>query len=167
MRRFLIITDILISVFFLSACENNVGNNDKFPTLEFESMVEIVSDDMKVNAKMIRDNTGNTQIEIISPETLNGLIFKNNELESSISKDELSYKTDDIVLPQSSGIASVIEALNVMDKMRQEKPFYKDDKEMAFIGKIGCGKFELRAERKTGFITEIKIGEKITASFSK
>ncbi len=47
-----------------------------------------------------------------------------------------------------------------------EEPFYKDSEEMAFIGKVDAGKFELRADRKTGLITEIKHGNKATIKFS-
>lgn len=167
MRRFLLITGIFLPVFFLSACDSAVQLNDSSPVLEFKGDVDIKSDEMQMKASIIRDKNGVTQINITSPETLKGLNFKHSETENSISKDELSYKTDELVIPSSSSIASIMEALDCMSTMKDEKPFYKDEKEMAFIGKIDNGKFELRADRKTGLITEIKIGEKITALFSK
>ena len=69
-------------------------------------------------------------------------------------------------MPESSDIAAVIEALEYMADNPDEAPFYKDSEEMAFIGKINAGKFELRANRKSGLITTIKIGEKADVKFS-
>lgn len=167
MRRFLFITGILIPVIILAGCGNNTLTNDEHLMLDFKSNVDIKSDEIQMNANITRDKSGTTSLEVTSPETLKGLVFDHSSTENSISKDGLSYKTDAVVLPNSSVVVSIMDALDCMSEMEEEKPFYKDDKEMAFIGKIDVGKFEVRADRKTGFIKEIKIGEKITASFSK
>lgn len=167
MRRFLFITGILIPVIFLSACGENTTTNDEYPMLDFKSNVDIKSDEIQMNANITRDKSGFTTLEVISPETIKGLTFDHSSTENSISKDGLSYKTDVMVLPSSSIVVSIMDALDCMSEIKDEKPFYKDKNEMAFIGKIDGGKFELKADRKTGFIKEIKIGEKITASFSK
>lgn len=135
MRRFLFITGVLLPVIFLSACNNGVRINDNYPVLEFKSNVDIKSDDIQISANIMRDKDGIIQIDVISPETLKGLSFKHSKTESSISRNDLEYKTDRIALPSSSVIASIIEVLDCMAGMTDEKPFYKDEKEMAFIGK--------------------------------
>lgn len=165
MKRFIFIAGILFPVFFLSACNNSLENNNERPVMEFKSKMEINSEKMNVSANIFRDKVGNMQIEFTSPETLAGLKINYSDSESSVEKDDLLYKTNELVFPSFSDVTSVLEAISYVAENADESPFYKDTKEMAFIGKISSGKFELRADRKTGLISEIKIGEKTTVKF--
>lgn len=166
MRRFLIITGILLPVFFLSACDNGIVTNNERPVLEFKSDLDINSEKVRLSASIVRTADGTVQVDVVLPESLNGLQIKHGESENFIKKNGLTYKTDSLILPESSDIAAVIEALEYMADNPDEAPFYKDSEEMAFIGKINSGKFELRANRKSGLITTIKIGEKADVKFS-
>ena len=166
MRRFLIITGILLPVFFLSACDNGIVTNNERPVLEFKSDLDINSEKVRLSASIVRTAAGTVQMDVVSPESLNGLQIKHGESENFITKNGLTYKTDSLILPESSDIAAVIEALEYMADNPDEAPFYKDSEEMAFIGKINSGKFELRANRKSGLITVMKIGEKADIKFS-
>lgn len=166
MRRFLIITGIFLPVFFLSACDNGIATNNERPVLEFKSDLDINSEKVRLSASIVRTADGTVQMDVVSPESLSGLQIKHGESENFITKNGLTYKTDNLILPESSDIAAVIEALEYMADNPDEAPFYKDSEEMAFIGKINSGKFELRANRKSGLITAIKIGEKADVKFS-
>lgn len=166
MRRFLIITGILLPVFFLSACDNGIATNNERPVLDFKSDLDINSEKVRLSASIVRTADGTVQMDVVSPESLSGLQIKHCESENFITKNGLTYKTDSLILPESSDIAAVIEALEYMADNPDEAPFYKDSEEMAFIGKINSGKFELRANRKSGLITAIKIGEKADVKFS-
>lgn len=164
MRRFLMATGVLLPVLFLSACAAK-SVADKRPALNFKSDLEIYSSKATLSAKIIR-NEADTQIEITSPESLNRLKISHGSDENSISKDGLAYKTDKLILPSDSDIAAIFEVLDFMAENSGEEPFFTDNTEIAFIGKVDAGKFELRADRKTGLITEIKIGDKSTIKFS-
>lgn len=166
MKRFLIIAGILLPVFFLSACDNGIATNNERPVLEFKSDVDINSEQVKLSANIVRTADGTVQMDVVSPESLSGLQIKYCESENFITKNGLTYKTDNLILPESSDITAVIEAIEYMAGNTDEPPFYKDSEEMAFIGKINSGKFELRANRKSGLITAIKIGEKTDVKFS-
>ncbi len=164
MRRFLVVAGILLPGLFLSACGAKDVESNR-PILTFKSNIEISSEKLNLSAKIARTHD-NTQLEFTSPESLTGLKLSHGETRNSISMNSLEYKTDELVLPSGSSIAAVFEVLDFMAENSDEEPFYKDSEEMAFLGKVTSGKFELRADRKTGFITEIKIGDKITAKFS-
>ncbi len=166
MRRFLIVTGILLPAFFLSACENGISTNNERPVLEFKSDLDINSEKMQLSAKIERTADGTILINVISPDSLSGMQVKHGDSENLITKNGLTYKTDSLILPNSSDITAMIEALDFMSDNPDESPFYKDSEEMAFIGKINSGKFELRADRKSGLITVIKIGEKTEVKFS-
>lgn len=165
MRRFFIIIGMLLPMFFLSACNNTFDINDKDLVLEFKSEFEINSEKTHCSAQIIRTSAEGTQIEFVEPENLKGLKICHNGKTNYITKDELTYQTDTFILPSSSEVVSVIEVIEYVIQNPNESPFYKDNKEMAFIGKIKTGKFELKAARDTGLITEIKIGDDTTIKF--
>lgn len=164
MRRFLVVAGILLPGLFLSGCGAKDIENNR-PILTFKSDLEISSEKTNLSAKIARTED-NTQLEVTSPESLVGLKISHGEAGNSISMNGLEYKTDELVLPSGSSIAAVFEVLDFMFENSDEAPFYKDSEEMAFLGKVDAGNFELRADRKTGLLTEIKIGDKITAKFS-
>ena len=166
MRRFLIVTGILLPAFFLSACDNGIGAYNERPVLEFKSDLEVNSEKAQLSAKIVRNADGTILLDIVSPESLSGLQIKHGDSENLIEKNGLTYKTNTLVLPGSSDVVAVLEALDYMASNLDEPPFYKDSEEMAFIGKVDSGKFELRANRKNRLITVIKIGEKTEVKFS-
>lgn len=166
MRRFFTIAEILIfAALFLSACGNVLKSEDKLPVLEFKSNFEVESKKLSITGNIARSQPGEIEINIDSPEALAGLKFKHSGSENLISKDGLTYKTDELILPETSNLNAIFEAIDYMASNKDEEAFFKDDKEMAFIGKISAGKFELRADKKTGYITEIKVGEQATIKF--
>ncbi len=156
---------LMFSALFLSACGNVLNSEDKLPVLEFKSRFEVESKKLSITGNIARSKTGETEINIGSPEALAGLKFKHSGSENLISKDGLTYKTDELILPGTSDLTAIFEAIDYMAGQKDEEPFFTDSKEMAFIGKISAGKFELRADKKTGFITEIKAGEQATVKF--
>lgn len=164
MRRFLIVFGMLLPLLFLSACQNITANNER-PVLEFKSDLDINSEKIQLSAKLSRTADGTVLIDIVSPDSLNGLQIKSSNSQNLITKNGLTYKTDSLILPNSSDISALIEALTFMADSPNEAPFYKNSEEMAFIGKTNSEKFELRANRKTGLITAIKIGEKADIKF--
>ncbi len=164
MRRILVVAGILLLGLFLSGCGAKDIEHNR-PILTFKSNIEISSEKNNLSAKIARTED-NTQLEVISPKNLEGLKISHGKTGNSISMNGLEYKTDERVLPTGSSIAAVFEVLDFMAENSDEEPFYKDSHEMAFLGKIAADKFELRADRKTGLITEIKIGDKTTAKFS-
>lgn len=164
MRRLLVVAGILLPGLFLSACGAKDIERNR-PILTFKSNIEISSEKTNLSARIARTQN-NTQLEVTSPESLVSLKISHGEAENSISMNGLEYKTDELVLPSNSSIAAVFEVLDFMAENSDEDPFYKDSEEMAFLGKVDAGNFELRADRKTGFITEIKVEDKITAKFS-
>ena len=166
MRRLWIFASILSMTFFLSACTAAFETSKERPILEFKSEVEVCSEKVQLSANIVRTADGAIQMSVSSPEALSGFQIKHSAAENFITKNGLTYKTNTLILPDSSDITAVFEALEYVAKNPDEVPFYKDSEEMAFIGKISAGKFELRASRKTGLITEIKIGEKTTVKFS-
>ena len=163
MRRFLVVAGILLPGLFLSACGAKDLESNR-PILTFKSDIEISSEKTSLSAKITRAKD-NTQIEVTSPERLVGLKISHGKTGNSIAMNGLEYKTDELALPRGSSIAEVFEVLDFMAENSNEEAFYKDSEEMAFLGKVATDKFELRADRKTGFITEINIGDKITAKF--
>lgn len=165
MQHFLKIVGAMLPIFFLSACSGGFVTNNEQPVLEFKSNAEINSEKVQLSAEVARTADGIICVNIVRPESLNGLQIKHGSAENVITKGGLSYKTDKLVLPNSSEVAAIIEALDYTAENLGEPPFYKDSEEMAFIGKIDAGKFELKASRKSGFITAIKIGEKTTVKF--
>lgn len=164
MRRLLVVAGILLPGLFLSACGAKDIERNR-PILTFKSDLEISSEKTNLSAEIVRTQD-NTQIEVTSSGSLCGLKISHGEAGNSISMNGLEYKTDELVLPSGSSIAAVFEVLDFMAENSDEDPFYKDSDEMAFLGKVTAGKFELRADRKTGFITEIKVEDKVTAKFS-
>ena len=164
MRQLLVVAGILLPGLFLSGCGAKDIENNR-PILTFKSNIEISSEKTNLSAKIARTED-NTQLEATSPESLVGLKISHGKTGNSISMNGLEYKTDELVLPSGSSIAAVFEVLDFMAENSDEAPFYKDSEEMAFLGKVDAGNFELRADRKNGFITEIKIGDKRTAKFS-
>ena len=164
MRQLLVVAGILLPGLFLSGCGAKDIERNR-PILTFKSNIEISSEKTNLSAEIARTED-NTQLEVTSPESLVGLKISHGEPENSIAMNGLEYKTDELVLPSGSSIAAVFEVLDFMAENRDEEAFYKDSKEMAFLGKVAEGKFELRADRKTGLLTEIKIGDTITAKFS-
>lgn len=167
MRRFgIIVTILMFSVIFMSACGNVLETECKRPVLEFKSRFEVDSNKASITGGIIRSQGGEIEITVDFPETLGGLKIKHSGSENLISKDDLTYKTDALILPGGSDITAILEAIDYIASNKDEAPFFKDSEEIAFIGKISVGKFELRADKKTGFITELKIGEKSTVKFS-
>ena len=164
MRQLLVVAGILLPGLFLSGCGAKELESNR-PVLTFKSNIEISSEKTNLSAKIARTED-NTQLEATSPESLVGLKISHGKTGNSISMNGLEYKTDELVLPSGSSIAAVFEVLDFMAENSDEAPFYKDSEEMAFLGKVDAGNFELRADRKNGFITEIKIGDKRTAKFS-
>ncbi len=165
MRRFFIVSGILLPVFFLlSGCNKGCEINSR-PILNFIGDLEIISEASPLYAK-ITQTEDYTQIEITSPENLNGLQITHRQTDTSISQNGLSYKADGLVLPRESEISLLFEVFDFIKSNADEEPFFKDLSEMAFIGKTSSGKFELRADRKNGLITEIKIDDKATIKFS-
>lgn len=166
MRRFFTIAGILIfAALFLSACGNVLKPASNCPVLEFKSSFEVDSKKLSITGNIARSQPGEIEINIDSPEALAGLKFKHSGSKNLISKDGLTYKTDELILPETSDLTAIFEAIDYMASNKDEEAFFKDDKEMAFIGKTSVGKFELRADKKTGFITEIKVGEQATIKF--
>ncbi len=166
MRRFFTIAGMLLfAALFLSACDNVLEPAGKCPVLEFKSNFEVESKKLSITGNIVRSQAGEIEINVDSPEALAGLKFKHSGSENLISKDGLTYKTDELILPGTSGLTAIFEAIDYMASNKDEEAFFKDDKEMAFIGKTSAGKFELRADKKTGFITEIKVGEQNTVKF--
>ncbi len=164
MRRLLVVVaGILLPGLFLSGCGAKDIESNR-PILTFKSNMEISSEETNLSAKVARAED-TTQLEVTSPESLVGLKISHGKTGNSISMNGLAYKTDELVLPTGSSIAAVFEVLDFMAENSNEEAFYKDSEEMAFLGKVATDKFELRADRKTGFITEIKIGDKITTKF--
>ncbi len=167
MRRFwAIVTVLMFAIIFLSGCGNGLEPEGKRPVLEFKSKFEVNSKKLSITGNMMRFQGGEIEITVDSPETLSGLKIKHRGSENLISKDGLIYKTDELILPGGSDITAILEAIDYMSSNKDEAPFFTDSKEIAFIGKISVDKFELRADKKTGFITEIKIGEQSTVKFS-
>lgn len=167
MRRIVFFVLILMfAVIFVSACGNVLEPESKRPILEFKSRFEVDSKKLSITGNIMRFKDGKIEITVDSPETLRGLKIKHSGSENLISKDDLTYKTDELILPESSDIIAILEAIDYMASNKNEAPFFTDSKENAFIGKISVDKFELRADKKTGFITEIKIGEQSTVKFS-
>lgn len=164
MRRLLVVAGILLPGLFLSGCGAKDIERNR-PILIFKSNIEISSEKTNLSAEIARTED-NTQLEVTSPESLVGLKISHGKTGNSISMNGLEYKTDELVLPGRSNIAAVFEVLDFIAENIDEEPFYKDSHEMAFLRKVTAGKFELRADRKTGLLTEIKIGDKITAKFS-
>lgn len=164
MRRFIVVAGILLPGLFLSACGAKTIESNRL-ILTFKSDIEISFEKLSLTAKIARTE-GDTQVEITSPGILCGLKISHGKSGNSIAKNGLEYRTDEIVLPIESSVAAIFEVLDFMVDNVDEEPFYKDSEEMAFIGKVDAGKFELRADRKTGFITEIKYGDKATIKFS-
>lgn len=167
MRRIVFFVLILMfAVIFVSACGNVLEPESKRPILEFKSRFEVDSKKLSITGNIMRFKDGKIEITVDFPETLRGLKIKHSGSENLISKDDLTYKTDELILPESSDIIAILEAIDYMASNKNEAPFFTDSKENAFIGKISVDKFELRADKKTGFITEIKIGEQSTVKFS-
>lgn len=167
MRRFgIIVTILMFAVIFMSACGNVLESECKRPVLEFKSRFEVDSKKLSITGEIMRSKGGEIELTVDSPETLGGLKIKHSGSENLISKDDLTYRTDTLILPGGSDITAILEAIDYMASNKDEAPFFTDSKEIAFIGKISAGKFELRADKKTGFITEIKIGEQTTVKFS-
>lgn len=164
MRRFLVIAGILLPGLFLSACGTKTVESNR-PILTFKSDMEISSEELNLTAKIVSTEK-DTQVEIMSPSSLCGLKISHGKSGNSIAKNDLEYRTDEMVLPTDSSVATIFEVLEYMAENGDEEPFYKDSEEMAFIGNVDAGKFELRAERKTGFIKGIKLGDKATIKFS-
>lgn len=164
MRRFIVVAGIFLSGLFLSACGTKTIESNR-PILTFKSDMEISYEELNLEAKLARTEEV-TQVEIMSPGSLCGLKISHGESGNSISKNGLEYKTDEMVLPGDSSFVAIFEVLDFMAANVDEEPFYKDSEEMAFIGKVAAGKFELSADRKTGFIKDIKLGDKATIKFS-
>ena len=164
MRRFIVVAGIFLSGLFLSACGTKTIESNR-PILTFKSDIEISSEELNLTARIARTEE-ETQVEIMSPGSLCGLKISHGKSGNSIAKNDLEYRTDEMVLPTDSSVATIFEVLEYMAENGDEEPFYKDSEEMAFIGKVAAGKFELRSERKTGFIKEIKLGDKTTIKFS-
>ena len=70
----------------------------------------------------------------------------------------LSRYQDEILLPKSSVLKEIIDILDYIANNLEEKPFYSGRAEINFMGKINNEKFELKANKNTGFIEKIKIG---------
>ena len=68
MRRFLIITGILLPVFFLSACDNGIATNNERPVLEFKSDLDINSEKVRLSASIVRTADGTVLMDVVSPE---------------------------------------------------------------------------------------------------
>lgn len=164
MRRLLVVAGILLPGLFLSACGAKDIERNR-PILTFKSNIEISSEKTNLSAEIVQTQ-GNTQIEVTSSGSLCGLKIGHGKSGNSIAKNCLEYKTDEMVLPGDSSCVAIFDILDFMAENSDEEPFYKDSHEMVFLGKVTAGKFELRADRKTGFITEIKVEDKVTAKFS-
>ena len=92
MRRFLIVTGILLPAFFLSACDNGIGANNERPVLEFKSDLEVNSEKAQLSAKIVRNADGTILLDIVSPESLSGLQIKHGDSENLIEKQKGRYK---------------------------------------------------------------------------
>ena len=164
-KKFFVLTGLLFLILFLSGCSDNLTLDNKPTTLEFKSDLSIKFKEMELSANIIRTEDHSVSITVTAPETLNGLKIERNNSQSSISKGELIFKTDNIILPNSSVLKSIIDILDYIANNPEEEPYYSDSKEIDFIGKINDEKFELKVNKNIGFIKEIKIGENVDVNF--
>ena len=164
-KRFIVLAGLLFSIFFSSGCNNELNLGNKPPILEFKSDLNIKSNERDLSANIIRKADNSVSINVTAPENLDGLKIERNNSKSSISKDGLSFKTDEILLPKSSVLKEIIDILDYIANNLEEKPFYSGRAEINFMGKINNEKFELKANKNTGFIEKIKIGENTYINF--
>ena len=164
-KKFVVLTGLLYSIFFLSGCSNKLALDNKPTILEFKSDLNIKFKEMELSANIIRTEEPYVSITVTAPETLNGLKIERNNSQSAMSKGELSFKTDNIILPNSSALKSIIDILDYIASKPEEEPYYSDSKEIGFVGKINDEKFELKVNKNIGFIKEIKIGENVDVNF--
>lgn len=166
MKHFIFITCIVLPVIFLYGCNTKANYSKQRPILNFTSDIDIVLDDMKISGNIVKSSEGFIKIDIISPENLSGLKIEHSNNENSITKNDLTYKSCDIILPSSSIIETIVNIFDYITSNPDEGPSYQNAEEMCFIGKTDSGKFELKADRKTGFIKQIKMEGKTTVNFS-
>ena len=153
----LVLAGILLILCF--ACSKK-SENDAIPpadmTKSFTAKADIHFGDVAATATINRIGDGVCDVTLISPQALNGMKFQYNGDQITVSYTGMSVELDDDSLLANAMATAIVKAVD-MAARDQGITMKKSGKTIIMKGENDSGEFELRLDKETGSLLELKI----------
>lgn len=139
---------------------------EKDPVTDFSCNADVVMNDCNIKCKIFRTSEGLSEIEVTSPEELNGLKYKWLGNNYSVSYQGLTCETQSQFLPDNSFAKAIVNALNETSKPESLTPVSSQKDSSTYSGNTDSGKFQITVDNSSGFIKELSFDDSsLTAKF--
>lgn len=155
-----IVPIFFFTLFFLislSACNNLPQNNKVEPIIYFLGDFCISNDGYFIEGTLKNEKGGALNLNITSPEQINGLSFSKTENETLIKFNDLAMKSTEQLLPKNSYIPAIFAILDSLKSPNNFNLVSSEDPTSTFIGHCNKIDFELKVDNASRFIKEIAI----------
>lgn len=150
---------LIVGLFF--ACRNRSENTILPPadlTKNFTAKADIHFGEMEAVASINREGDGVYNVTLVSPKALNGMSFQYNGSDITISYLGMSVALSDDSLIANAMTTAIIKAVDTVAR-DQGITMKKSGNAIVMKGENDNGEFELKLDKKTGSLLNLKIPE--------